>query len=614
MLRYSKGPGAVAPSARCDQHALPGVLNALTKIYYLLTPAERREGGVLLVLMLFGMGLETLSVGLVIPVIAVLMQDDLVARFPAFSDVIGWLGRPTQETLAVVVMLLLVVVYLFKAIFLAFLVWYQTRFAFGVQAQLSQRLFTTYLRQPYTFHLQRNSAELIRNAITEVGAFTGSVMIAGMLLLTEGFVLFGIAALMFTIEPVGASLVILVLGVAMLAFHYGTRTRVACWGESRQHHEGLRLQHLQQGLGAAKDVTLLGREQEFFARYALHNSQSARMAQLQTALQQLPRLWLELLAVIGLATLVLSMLSQGRQLGSIVPILGLFAAAAFRLMPSVTRILAAMQSLRFGLPVIKVLHDELQLPTPAHAVRTTDGATTLRHEIRLINVHYTYPGGASSAITNISLAIQRGECIGFVGPSGSGKSTLVDLILGLLTPDDGRVAADGQDIQANLRAWQNQIGYVPQFIYLTDDTLRNNVAFGLPDEQIDDAAVQRAIKAAQLEEFIADLPQGLETVVGERGVRLSGGQRQRIGIARALYHDPGILVLDEATSALDVDTERGMMAAVLRLQGNKTILIVTHRLSAVEHCDRLFRLEQGRVVGEQRGSSLQDANRFLGGS
>jgi ABC-type multidrug transport system fused ATPase/permease subunit len=263
-------------------------------------------------------------------------------------------------------------------------------------------------------------------------------------------------------------------------------------------------------------VKLLGRETDFLDQYRMHNAQSARVGQLHTTLQQFPRLGLELLAVSGLAILVISMLAQGRALEAVLPTLGLFAAAAFRLLPSVNRVLGAVQSLRYGLPVFDVLHTELKLATPE--VDSAHRPVMLfRTALELSHITYTYPGAAEPALKDISLAIRRGESVGFIGASGAGKSTLVDILLGLLTPDKGEVRVDGQDIRVNLRSWQDQIGYVPQSIYLTDDTLRRNVAFGLSGKQIDDAAVQRAIRAAQLEEFVASLPDGLETIVGERG-------------------------------------------------------------------------------------------------
>jgi len=444
---------------------------------------------------------------------------------------------------------------------------------------------------------------LIRNVINEVGVFTFNAILPGMLLLTESLVLLGLGSLLLVIEPLGALTVASVLGAAAWGFHLFTRGRIARWGEARLHHEGLRMQHLQQGLGGAKDVKLLGRETEFLDQYRVHNVESARAGQLQLTLTQLPRLWLELLAVSGLAILVISALAQNRALEAVLPALGLFAAAAFRLMPSVNRALGAVQSLRYGLPVIDILHTEFKLTTPEVA-GTHSSVTPFRAVLELSQITFTYPGAAEPTLKDISLAIQRGESVGFIGTSGAGKSTLVDILLGLLTPDRGEVRMDGCDIQANLRNWQDQIGYVPQSIFLTDDTLRRNVAFGLPNEQIDDASVWRAIQAAQLEAFVTSQPDGLETLVGERGIRLSGGQRQRIGIARALYHDPAVLILDEATSSLDIATEQDVMQAVRALQGSKTVLIVAHRLSTVGHCDRLYRLEQGRVVAEGTSAEM----------
>ena len=581
----------------------PTNLSTAQKMWSLLTPAERRSAMVLLGLMIIGMALEMLGIGLVIPALALLTQSDLAHNYPALQSVLRALGNPDQQTLIIGGMIVLVGVYLIKELFLAFLAWWQMRFAFGVQAQLSQRLFTVYLHQPYTFHLQHNSAQLIRNVINEVGLFTSNAILPGILLLTESLVLLGLCSLLLIVEPTGALIVVGVLGAASWGFHRFTRGHITRWGEARQHHEGSRIQHLQQGLGGAKDVKLLGREAAFLEQYRVHNVQSARAGQLQTTLQQLPRLWLELLAVGGLATLVISMLAQDRALETILPTLGLFAAAAFRLMPSVNRTLSSVQSLRYGLPVINTLHTELNLAIP-EVTDIYSSVTPFCAALELSQVTYAYPSAAKPALKDISLTIQRGESVGFIGTSGAGKSTLVDILLGLLTPDAGVVRVDGKNIQINLRNWQDQIGYVPQSIFLSDDTLRRNVAFGLAEDQIDDDAVTRAIRAAQLSEFITNLPDGVETLVGERGVRLSGGQRQRIGIARALYHNPAVLVLDEATSALDTTTEDGVIQAVTALQGNKTIIIVAHRLSTIEHCNRLYRLEQGRIVAESTPAEM----------
>lgn len=582
------------------------------KMWGLLNPAERNGVLVLFGLMAVGMILETLGVGLVVPAIALMMQGDITVHYPAVAPVLRWLGNPDSQTLLVGAMLGLVIIYLAKNLFLAYCIWWRSRFTVGVQLRLSKWLFTIYLRQPYAFHLQRNSAQLIRNVTSEVGSFVGALTDV-LNISAEGLVLLGISVLLLKVEPLGALIVVPAFGVAAWAFHRITRRHTLRWGELRMHHAVLSTQHLMQGLGGAKDVKLLGRENDFLDQYHLHNTEGERVNRYQTTLQGIPRLWLELLAVGGLATLVLTMLAQGRGMASIVPTVGLFAVAAFRLMPSVNRVLSSVQNLRYTLPVIHSIYNEFQLAAP-DLVAKVRRAPAFQDQILLTDISYTYPSASAPALNNLSITIRKGESVGFIGPSGSGKSTLIDVILGLLTPASGQVTVDGQDIQQNIRAWQDQIGYVPQSIFLTDDSLRRNVAFGMPSEQIDDAAMVRAIKAAQLEDFVSSLPDGLETLVGERGIRLSGGQRQRIGIARALYHDPAVLLLDEATSALDTVTERSLMQVVSALHGTKTILIVAHRYSTVEHCDRLYRLEQGRVVAEgspdamihqQRGSITQ---------
>lgn len=569
-------------------------------VWTLLNSIERRKAAFLLMLMTIGMMLETLGIGLIIPTLALMTQDDFGKSYPTLQPLLDLAGNPSQESLIVMGMLSLVVIYLIKSLFIGFLVWRQYHFAFGVQAQLSQRLFATYLRQPYAFHIQRNSAQLIHNTISEISQFTNRALIPMLQIFSEGIVLFGIAVLLIIIEPIGALIVSLTLLGAACGFHYFTRGIIFRWGEERVHHEGLRLQHLQQGLGGVKDVILLGRENNFLDQYWKHNSNSARIGQYVTTMAQLPRLWLELLAVGGLAILVLTMVSQNNSIESIVPAVGLFAAAAFRLMPSAYRMLGAVQNLRFAESIIEILQKELNISLSKESgIQDTNSNCMLQKQIEVSNITYFYPDTKKPSLNDFSIIINKGESVGFVGSSGSGKSTLIDCILGLLHPEHGEIKVDGEKIGKNLRAWQNQIGYVPQTIYLTDDNLRRNVAFGLSNEQIDKDAVLRAISAAQLDVFVQSLPDGLDTIVGEHGVRLSGGQRQRIGIARALYHDPDVLVLDEATSALDSQTEKDVMRAITALQRSKTILIVAHRLSTLEACDQIYTLEGGRIIKDR---------------
>jgi ABC-type multidrug transport system fused ATPase/permease subunit len=577
-------------------HVTSAHIPFLRRVSRLLTKAQRRAALGLAVLMFGGMVLETLGIGVVIPVLAILGQADLTARHPGIAAWLGRLGNPSREWLVGAVMLGLVLLTLVKAIFVAFVSWRQARFVAGIQITLSQRLFRTYLRMPYAFHLQRNSSQLMHNILSQVGE-TATVIQQSLILATEVLVLLGIAGLLIWTEPVGAMVVGGILGLAGWGFSRTTNRHVARWAIERQRYDAARIKHLQQGLSGVKEVKLLGREQEFLDHFETNNLKSAGIVELQLALQALPRLWLEVLAVTGLAGLVVVMMGRGRPMESLIPALGLFAAAAFRIMPSVNRVLLGMQSVRFLSPSIENVSNELNFLPPSDN-EIDGGPLPLVDSLTLDHVGFQYVTAAGPALRDVCLSIPHGASVGFVGTSGAGKSTLVDVILGLLTPTTGNIRVDGVDIQSRLRGWQDQIGYVPQTVFLTDDSLRRNVAFGLANEAIDEAAVARAIRAAQLGDFVAGLRDGLDTMVGERGVRLSGGQRQRIGIARALYHNPTMLVLDEATSSLDTATERGVMDAVRALRGGKTIIIVAHRLSTVDQCDRLYRLEHGQIVDE----------------
>ncbi len=475
-----------------------------------------------------------------------------------------------------------------------FLAWYQAKFVNQLQAGLSQRLFSLYLYQPWAFHLQRNSAPLIRNIVNEVALFA-NVVTALTTLATESLVILGIGLLLLVLEPAGAVGVVVLLGLATWVFQLLMQKRLVAWGTNRRHHDRLRLQHVHQGLAGAKDAKLLGREASFIEAVNRHTVVMAAIGARISAAQHLPRLWYEFLAVAGLTVLAGTLVWQGNTGSGLVARLGLFAVAAFRLLPSANRLLLNWQTARFTQAVVDGLHEELTIqlnqPPTAHRHRLP-----FSDEISVNDVWLKYDGASEPSLRGVSFSIPHGQSLGIVGGSGAGKSTLVDVILGLLTPDRGTVAVDGKDVHSSLRDWQNNIGYVPQSIYLTDDTIRGNVAFGVPADEIDDAAVRQALEAAQLGEFVDYLPARAETIVGERGVRLSGGQRQRIGIARALYLDPEVLVLDEATSSLDTETELGVMNAVNRLHGRKTLIIVAHRLSTVAACDELIKLEKGRIV------------------
>ena len=561
----------------------------------IITVNERRQIPILMLLMFIGMLLETTSVSLIAPTFGLMSQSDIGTKYPQLEPFLKWLGNPNQAQLIIGGMLTLLSIFLIKSLFLILLSWRQNKFLSKLQASLSYRFYAGYLSQPWSFYLERNSAQLIFNSTTEVNILVELVLQPAMMLIMESLVLIGIASILFFVAPLGALVVTTVLCMSSVAFNRGIRGYLRQWANARQRHDGLRLQQLQQGINGAKEVKLLGREREFLKQYSLHNNGFASARQRQRTLMDIPRLWLELLAIAGLALLVLLMLAQHKPLDELVLTVTLFAAAAFRSMPSLVRVMGAIQNIRSGAPVIHKLYAESSIFNKQQALVSCKNVA-FECEIKLEHIEFTYEQGARKALDNVNITVKYGQSIGIIGSSGAGKSTLVDIILGLLTLEKGVVTVDGADIQNNLRDWQDQLGYVPQTIYLTDDTLRRNVAFGLPDDLIDDKALAKAIEAAQLDDFVRSLPLGTETFVGERGVRLSGGQRQRIGIARALYSNPKVLILDEATSALDVKTEKDVMDAVNALHGNKTVIIIAHRFSTVAQCDRLYKLEHGKVI------------------
>lgn len=538
---------------------------------------------------------EMLGLGILLPLLSIMLNPNIGEKYPVLKPILRFLGNPSQEKLVLIGLFTLVVFYLIKTLFLGYLSWRQSKFSSDLSEELSKNLFKGYLLQPYSFHLQRNSAELIRNIQSEINQFQ-LVTSAVMLLCIELSQIFGLVTILIMTEPLGAIIVASFMYFASLLFNWVTKKRLVRWGTQRQFHAEKINIHLFQGLGGIKDLKLLGREQYFLQQYDTHNAANARISAKVGTSYLLPRLYFELLAIIGLAGMIIVMVLQNRDLALMVPTLAIFVAAAFRMIPSVNRIMSSVQQVQFAKPVVDVLYNEFSSLSAIKDCANEKSKLSFKTGLVLQNISFRYSGVDTDALHEISLDIKPGESIGLIGSSGSGKSTLVDVILGLLVPYNGTIKIDGKNIADTIKQWQNNVGYVPQSIYLTDDTLKRNIAFGIRDVDIDDMAVERAIQAAQLKSFVKDLPEGLDTCVGERGVKLSGGQRQRIGIARALYHNPSVLVLDEATSALDTATENEVMSAITALKGEITILIVAHRLTTVYNCDRLVALQKGRII------------------
>jgi ABC-type multidrug transport system fused ATPase/permease subunit len=573
-------------------------MNSYKKIIFLLNKKQKKQLFILALLLLIGVFFEMLSLGILIPSLTIIFNIKSESEFKIIQVIQLNLKNYSQIKVASVGMLILVFMYFIKAVYLIFVSWEQSKFSTKLSANLSKELFFSYLSQPYSFHLERNSSHLIRNIQGEIEQFT-AVSQALINLSIEFSAVFGVICMLFIVEPLGALVIITFILSSSFLFYTLVKNKILNWGKKRLDHDIQISQHLMQGLTSVKDVKLMGKEKYFLNKFDVHNNQKANILSKQSTLLQVPRFYLELLAVIGLAGLIIMMVLQNKSIGFLIPTLSVFVAAAFRMIPSVNRIMSSIQSIRYSGPVVDRLYLEFKLIksfTNNIIDRVNIDNQGFKNNISINNLIFHYPGTDINAINNITFKIHYGDCIGFIGSSGSGKSTLIDIILGLLNPTSGTVMVDNFDIKNDIRKWQSQLGYVPQTICLTDDTIRRNIAFGIDDNEIDDKSIFKAIKAAQLDGFIENLEFGIETNVGERGIKLSGGQRQRIGIARALYYDPKVLVLDEATSALDTKTELDVMKSVNALHGAKTIIIVAHRISTLSKCDRIYNLENGKIT------------------
>jgi len=571
------------------------------RILDLFEGRERARAWALLGALVLAAGLETVGVGLVMPFIALVTDPGLVDEAPLLGRLRDVLGATDANQLLIRSGLLLLGFYVAKNAFVAALTSAQNRFVYGKMQRLATRLLRAYLTAPYAFHLERNSAELQRNVNHNVPTMFTWVVAQSFIVVSDVLVVAILGALLVVVNPVATIAAGGAFGVLGFAYLGVMRRRTQALGEREQASLAEMLKWVNQGLGALKETRVRGAEGFFVGRYREHCAEYSGARRVLQTVNEYPRLVLETAAVAGVVLVIVAALLRGGDAQALIPLVALFAAASFRLLPSMTRIIRSVHLIKHFRPSFDAVCGDLELlrRVPDTVLEPGSGARMpMRERIELRDVVFGYAGSAEPVLDGVSLVIERGRCVAIVGSSGAGKTTLVDLVLGLFSPTSGAILADGRDVREDPDGWRRNFGYIPQDIYLTDDTIRRNVAFGVPDTAIDDAAVRRALTAAQLDEFVAGLPGGLDHVVGEGGVRLSGGQRQRIGIARALYHDPPVLVMDEATSALDAHTEREINETILRLAGKRTVIVIAHRLATVERCDRLFFLKDGRLLAE----------------
>ena len=564
------------------------MLKLLREIRVLMTPADKAVMLALIALMVIGGGLEIIGISILMPVVAVLTKPELLEQ-NRFLAMFYQLANPSSLSGFLLTLCgVIIVFYILKNLYLLLLTYWQSKFIYDKAYRWSVRLYENYLKTEYSYHLNHNSSELLNN-INLLCNITTGVLLPLMMLISECIVIAAIVGMLMCFMPfttLGAGAVLLLLAVGLYLpfkrYNFGL-------GRVQMEEAQAVFQSLMQGIGGIKEVKVRNLEERFGALYAGNQRARYRAEMLLYFSGQFPRLTLETLVVV-LAMMLLALFTvAGMASGTILLTVSLLAMAMFRLLPAVSRVQYNLVRIRQTLCSFDAIyHDLTRLPREEKA----DIAPPIRFRemLRIENITFAYEPQGRPVLRNFSAEIPCLSSVAFIGATGCGKTTLADILLGLLKPQSGRITVDGRDIRENPASWQRQIGYVPQNIYLLDGTIRSNIAFGVPEQEIDEDRIAECLEMAQLRSFVDSLPEGVETPVGELGVRLSGGQRQRIGIARALYCRPEVLMLDEATSALDVDTEQALIDALNLLKGRLTILMIAHRLSTIEQCDRVIRL------------------------
>ena len=570
--------------------------NPLIKVFQILSKNQRKRFYLILFCLFIGMILEAFGIGIILPVLNIIVSPESLKQYVWLNDFFNSISLINNQQIIIFALLLLIGVYFFKSTYLVLLSYYQNRYISSISSQISNRLFKNYLNQDFMFHNERNSSELIKMFQVEINMVT-SLLLSGVILITEIAIVIAIISTLFFVEPSGTIFIIIFFLVFGSIFYYFSKNKSSAWGIIRQQEDSKISKLIMEGLNGINEVFLLGKEHFFHSRLVRYNKTKAIINSNQITLGQIPRYYLEFISIVSLVGFILIMIINEKDLNDIISIGGVFIAATFRVLPSINRIIGSLQQIKYFKSSVDIVNRDLNLVGLPIVDKKDQTKIPFQHKLQLDQVSFSYPKSESSIFENLNFELNQGEVVGIIGPSGVGKSTFTNLIVGFLNSFEGDFKVDGKRIDKfNAVNWRKQLGYVSQSIYLIDDTIRANVAFGEEPDEIDDLRIEKAIKKAQLYNFIQGLPEKLDSIVGERGAQLSGGQQQRIGIARALYNEPKLLILDEATSALDEETEKEVMKAVEGLKGEMTILIITHRLSTLSCCDKIYKVYQKKLV------------------
>ena len=575
----------------------------LKKLNVLLDKKQKKTMAGLVLLMIVGAALQTAGVGMILPVVSLVLDQEALYEEGLLNDMFVWIGGGSQIRFTVIIMLALIGVFIVKNLFLFYQQKKTFAFVYTNQFRTSERMMKNYLRRGYEFYLNADTAVVQRTITSDVNNMY-ALILALLQLLSDIIVFVFLVTFCFLQDPVMTILVAGVLLVLLVLIKNVLKPILRKAGEDNQNYYSGLFKWISQTVQGIKEVKISCTEQYFVSEYVKCGKGYVEAVQKYNLYNNIPKLLIETVCVISMMGYMIYMTASGGSSDDMVTTLTAFAAAALVLLPCVNRVNNQINNISYFEPFFMGVSDNLQDEISSEKTDMTFAADTVEKinmadQIELKGIVYAYPNTEKLIFDKADMIIPIGSSVGIVGTSGAGKSTVVDILLGLLKVHEGEILADGVNVLGQYRSFLKNVGYIPQMIFMLDDTIRRNVAFGVPEDKIDEERLWEVLKEAQLDAFIKTLPDGLETTIGERGIRLSGGQRQRIGIARALYNNPEVLILDEATSALDNDTEAAIMESINRLQGKKTLVIIAHRLQTIEKCDIIYRVENGKAVVER---------------
>ncbi|MBP3604433.1 MAG: ABC transporter ATP-binding protein [Lachnospiraceae bacterium] len=581
-------------------------MSLLKKINYIFDIKQKARLFFLMILILIGSILELVGVSAILPLVNIAMTPEVINENEIYRMLAKWFDLQTANEFILFFSLLMAVLYVIKNSYMIFYKNFQLKFTYSVNRRISLKLMNCYMRQEYLFHVAHNVAELQRNVSSDVTQFVNTLS-ASINVVVEVFTLFLLIGLLVITDPMTTVLVIGILGTAVLVFWKISKMLQMKHGElAREATKDMNM-WLLQSFGGIKEIKVMNRENFFLSNYDSACKKNIAAHKKYNIVSMMPKYVMETILICSILLAMSIRILQGVDIQDFVSSLSVFAVAAMRLLPSFNRLTEYISTIMFNkIGVESVFNDlkQIELLVQEETKQRRDiEKLQLKEKLEVKDITFAYPNTEKNIFENASLVIEKNQSVAFVGSSGAGKTTLADIIIGILKPSEGQICVDGIDVFTHLDAWHKSIGYIPQMIYLMDDTIRANVVFGLPEEEVSDEKVWRALERAEIAEFVRGLRDGIYTQIGDRGVRLSGGQRQRIGIARALYEEPEVLILDEATSALDNETEAAVMESVESLHGKTTLIIIAHRLTTIQNCDKVYEVEQGKITLSEDNTS-----------